>query len=152
MQRFSRAQIWQVNRHSIAGGIAIGLFFGSLPIPVQMLCAAIAAIFCRVNLPTAIFATFFSNPLTMAPIFYGNYRLGAWLIGGVGTAAHAHFHFDTLYSFFDTLYSLGGRVLVALYTGSVVMGLLFAIIGFSTVKLLWRLQLVHVHRKRRRRR
>lgn len=144
LQRFSHAQIWQVNRHSIAAGMAVGLFFGNLPIPVQMPCAAIVAIFWRCNVPTAVFSTFFSNPLTMAPIYYGNYRLGSWLIGG-GLPAGAHFNFANLAS-------LGGRVLVALYTGSVVMGLISAVIGFLIVRVLWRLSLVREHKQRCRRR
>lgn len=144
LQRFSRAQIWQVNRHSIATSIAIGLFFGNLPIPVQIPCAAIVAIFWRCNLPTAIFTTFFSNPLTMAPIYYVNYCLGAWLIDSE-LPAGAHFNFAHLTH-------LGGRILIALYTGSVVMGLIAAGIGFVTVRVLWRLSLVRTHKQRHRRR
>ena len=35
--------LWHLNRHSVAGGVAIGMFAGLVPGPFQMLIAAIAA-------------------------------------------------------------------------------------------------------------
>ena len=35
--------LWHLNRHSAAGGVAIGLFAGLVPGPLQMLAAALLA-------------------------------------------------------------------------------------------------------------
>ena len=74
--------LWQINRKAVAGGIAVGLFFGILSPVAQIFFAAIGAIFLRVNLPVAAFGTFVTNPFTAPPIYYGAYRLGDFLTGG----------------------------------------------------------------------
>ena len=56
--------LWHLNRHSVAGGVAIGLFAGLIPGPLQMLTAAILAVPLRVNLPVVLATTLYTNPLT----------------------------------------------------------------------------------------
>ena len=45
-QRLADPNLWHLNRRSIAGGTAIGLFCAMLPMPFQMLPAAALAIAC----------------------------------------------------------------------------------------------------------
>lgn len=73
--------LWQFNRRSVAGGLAVGLFFSMITPVAQIPFAAVAAIFFRVNLPLAVFATLLSNPFTTPAILYFAYKLGALLIG-----------------------------------------------------------------------
>ena len=61
--------LWHLNRRSAAGGVAVGLFCGLIPGPLQMLGAGIACVLFRVNLPVALVATFYTNPLTIVPLF-----------------------------------------------------------------------------------
>src|SRR3990172_4300992 len=46
--------LWHLNRHSVAGGVAIGMFSGLVPGPFQMLAAALLRILTKVNLPVAL--------------------------------------------------------------------------------------------------
>lgn len=140
---FGGAAIWRVNRRSIAIAMAIGVFCGALPVPIQMLLAGVAAIVFQVNLPAAMLATFWSNPFTMPAIFYLNYRIGAWLLGS------PVMNFDSGIFTFETLHSLGGRVLLPLFSGSLVVGAVLAPIVYAVIIWWWRGVLIR-HRRRRR--
>ena len=50
-------KVWRSDKRAIAGGLAVGLFMAFAPtIPFQMLLAAAAAIYFKVNLPLALAA------------------------------------------------------------------------------------------------
>lgn len=67
-------------RRGIAGAIWVGVFVALLPIPGQTLVALLAALALRVNLPLAAIATWVTNPITIVPIFYWEYSLGAVIL------------------------------------------------------------------------
>jgi hypothetical protein len=83
-------QLWHLNRHSVALGVAVGLFFGLL-IPLgQIPFAALAAVFVRANLVVTVSSTLVTNPLTYPPIYLIAYRIGVLLTGeGADAAAEA---------------------------------------------------------------
>ncbi|MGB0848981.1 MAG: DUF2062 domain-containing protein, partial [Thiolinea sp.] len=74
-------RLWHFNRHNIAGACALGLFCMWIPFPPQTVMAAIAAIFIRVNLPLSVALVYVTNPITIPPMFYGAYKLGAVILG-----------------------------------------------------------------------
>ncbi len=69
--------LWHLNRQSVAGGVAVGLFAGLVPGPLQILTGVILSIVFRVNLPVAALMTLYTNPLTIVPLYYLAYRYGA---------------------------------------------------------------------------
>lgn len=69
--------LWHLNRHSVAGGVAVGLFSGLVPGPLQILTGVILSIIFRVNLPVAALMTLYTNPLTIVPLYYLAYRYGS---------------------------------------------------------------------------
>jgi len=69
--------LWHLNRHSVAGGVAIGMFSGLVPGPFQMLTAAILCVVLKVNLPVALFTTLYTNPFTIGPLYLVAYQIGA---------------------------------------------------------------------------
>lgn len=69
--------LWHLHRRSVAGGVAVGLFSGLIPGPLQILTGVILSILFRVNLPVAALMTLYTNPLTIVPLYYLAYRYGA---------------------------------------------------------------------------
>jgi len=69
--------------HRIALGAAIGTFVSFLPcVGIQMILGAVVTLAFRGNLLASVPPAWITNPLTMGPIFYGTYRLGAVFTGG----------------------------------------------------------------------
>ena len=134
--RLHDPQLWHFNRHSLAGGMGIGLFAAFLPMPLQMFPAAALSIFFRVNLPLAVSLVWISNPFTMPPIIYITYQLGTWVLGDNVQAMEFNFSSDWV---INTV-SQGWLPFVV---GSLVLSFLSGIIGYLGVQVLWR---VHVRR------
>lgn len=147
--------LWHLNRHSVAGGFAAGLFAGLVPGPLQMLTAALLAIPLRVNLPVALITTLYTNPLTIVPLYVLAYGYGSLLLGvHAGAAPIRTFEMDWLH-FFDSLrglldwaLSLGRPLLVGLPA----LALTLAAVGYFAVKIAWRLHVTLAWRARRRKR
>lgn len=134
--------IWHLNRRSVSGAFAIGLFVAFVPIPFQMLLAAAVAIFVRVNLPIAVSLVWISNPITMPPMFYFAYKMGAWLLH---VPTHA-FNFELS---FDWLLSELGAIWQPFLFGCFILGLISAVFCFLLVRILWRLHIFQYIKKRR---
>jgi len=146
--------LWHLNRHSVAGGVAIGLFAGLVPGPFQMLTAAILAVPLRVNLPVALATTLYTNPLTIGPLYVIAYWIGTLFVPGDG-APFVHppgFDWSNLGAWlrasFDWMLSLGKPLAV----GLVVLAVGLAIAGYAVVQLAWRTQVVVAWRRRKARR
>jgi len=75
------SRLWHLSRQSASRAFAIGLYCCMLPIPGQMFIAVALAIIFTANLPISFALIFVTNPLTMPAVFYGAYKLGAWIIG-----------------------------------------------------------------------
>ncbi len=80
-------KLWHWSRRGVAMGVAIGLFIGFLIPVAQILLAATLAVFLRANVAVAAAGTLVTNPLTVPPIYYAAYHLGAWATGASATAA-----------------------------------------------------------------
>ncbi|MCK5718127.1 MAG: DUF2062 domain-containing protein [Thiomargarita sp.] len=134
--------LWHLSRRSLAGGMAIGLFVAFIPIPMQMLLAAALAIVTRVNLPLAVSLVWITNPITMPPIFYFSYKVGAFLLGIPELQGDFSLSQEWLLSSLGTIwYPLG--------LGSFVLGTFSASIGYVLVNSLWRLQVHRLWKTRR---
>ncbi len=146
--------LWHLNRHSVAGGVAIGLFAGLVPGPFQMLTATILAVPLRVNLPVALATTLYTNPLTIGPLYVIAYWIGTLFVHGDGTPLSHPPGFDWsnlgawLRASFDWMLSLGKPLAV----GLVVLAVGLAIAGYAVVQLAWRAQVVLTWRRRKARR
>ncbi|ABM62025.1 DUF2062 domain-containing protein [Halorhodospira halophila] len=134
--------LFHLNRRSTAGGVAIGVFVAFLPIPLQMLLAAVIAILVRVNLILAVILVWVSNPLTMGPMIYASYRTGAWLLG----VEFEPIDYDNAFQWFlGNLHQAWQPVV----TGSLVLGVIAGGLTYIAVLLTWRYA---VHRERHQRR
>src|SRR5258706_12427559 len=70
-------RLWHMHRRGVALGIAIGLVTGLIPGPGQMLAALLIAVTLRANILAAMFATWYTNPLTFVPLYLLAYQLDA---------------------------------------------------------------------------
>lgn len=134
--------LWHLNRHSVTKAIAIGLFWGCIPIPLQMLAAAFFAIWCNANLPLSVCIVWFSNPLTMPPIFYFEYLVGAWLMD----MPPVGFEYELSLAWLEEkLYQIG----LPLLLGSVICGAILASAGYLSIAYLWRRSVLKRWNKRK---
>jgi hypothetical protein len=147
--------LWHLNRHSVAGGVALGLFAGLVPGPLQMLTALLLAIPLHVNLPVALLTTLYTNPLTIVPLYVLAYEYGALLLGHQAAGPFLQtFAMDwlhpaaSMHALFAWCVSLGKPLAV----GLAALALTLAGIGYFAVKLAWRLHVTLAWRARRIRR
>jgi uncharacterized protein (DUF2062 family) len=107
-----------------------------------MLVAALIAIWLKVNLPISVALVWVSNPITMGPMFYFAYKLGAWLSGVETTVDDFNWSFSW---FTDNAVRVGYPLLL----GCLVCSWITAVSGFVLSRVVWR---AHIIRKWRRRR
>ena len=72
-----RPGLWKFSRSTLAKGAAIGLFAAFVPLPFQMVMAAALAVFFSANLPLSVSLVWVTNPLTIPPLYYFCYKIGA---------------------------------------------------------------------------
>lgn len=134
--------LWHLNRRSLSGGMAVGLFFAFLPMPMQMIGAAAGAIFFRVNLPLSVALVWITNPFTMAPVFYAAYKIGTFLMGIHPKPMPDNVTFDWIFNTLETIWQ-------PFLLGSLVLGTMSAALGYLTVRIFWRLQVNRLWQIRR---
>ncbi|HSP57788.1 MAG TPA: DUF2062 domain-containing protein [Halomonas sp.] len=137
--------LWMLSRRSVANAFSVGLFSAMLPMPFQMAVAAFGAWLIRGNLPLSVGLVWITNPLTMPLIFYGNYRLGAWLMDA--NVREAPSQLSTRW-IADRLVD----ILPALMVGSLVSAVGLALLGNVMIRLIWRWQVSRSWKRRARRR
>jgi len=144
--RLHEPSLWHLNRRSFAGAMAVGMFCAFLPIPFQMLLAAIAAVAFRVNILVAVPLVWISNPITIAPIFYFCYYVGALIMGTEIHAFIIELDFDWLVS--ELLYTWRPLLL-----GSLVVATIASLVSFMLAQFFWRYHLwtrIKIRKRRRR--
>lgn len=137
--------LWHFNRRSVSGAFAVGFFCAFIPFPSQMIIAAAFAILVQVNLPISVSLVWITNPVTMPPIFYGAYKLGAFILGKEALEADYQMSIEWFSSQLDCIWQ-------PFLLGCFIAGTISAIIAYTTIRLLWRLHIIQHIKKRRARR
>ncbi len=122
--------LWHFNRRSARGAFAVGLFVALIPMPFQMVLAAALAILFRVNLPLSAALVWLTNPLTMGPIFFICYQLGALILGHPGHHVEPQVSLSWL---IDSLDTIGKPFLL----GSLIVGCTSSALGYVLVDYFW---------------
>lgn len=128
--------ILHLNKRSVSGAFAVGLFMAFIPLPFQMIPAAIGAIWLRVNLPISVVLVWITNPFTIAPIYFFAYKLGTLILGT--PARELQFQWSGEW-FMQEL----GAIWQPLILGSLLCSGVSAILGYFLIRGFWRL---HVRR------
>lgn len=139
------ASLWHLNRASVATAVSVGLFMAWVPVPWQMILAGVAAALIGCNLPIAVAMVWVSNPITMPPLFYAAYKLGAWVLSIEPREMEFQLSLDWL---------LGelGAIWQPFLLGCFIMGVACAVLGNLAVRAIWRIHVIYMWRERRSRR
>lgn len=123
--------LWHLNRYSVSTAFSVGLFFAFVPVPFQMVLAAAMAILVRSNLPISAALVWITNPLTMVPMFYSCFKLGAFILGQEPRGFQFELSFEWLF---------GGLLHIwqPFLLGCFIAGSISALVGNFIVRLLWR--------------
>lgn len=151
-------RLWHLNRHSVAGAVASGLFCGLIPGPFQMLGTAICAVAFKVNLPVALLVTLYTNPITVIPLYLVAFELGKFSLGLLGAGAAYRFVAPPDYGDAGLIEWIGkliewmAQLGKPLAIGLVLLASLLAAAGYFATRFAWRLHLINAWRRRARRR
>jgi len=136
------ANLWHFNRRSVSGAFAVGFFCAFIPIPMQMILAAAIAIVARVNLPISVSLVWITNPITIPPIFYLSYKVGTFIMGQEAISSDYQLSAEW---FREQLYLIWQPFLL----GSLICGMLSAMLAYLSIRFLWRLHVIYHIKKRR---
>jgi len=142
--RLQHPNLWHLNRRSVAGGVAAGLFAGLIPgsNPVQFTAGALLAIAFHVNLPLAVLVTLYSNPFTIVPLYYAAFRLGQLILLQSGDAPP-----EIAWSI-DWLLSVGKPLVI----GVPLLAVLLAVVSYFLIDWAWQISVRWKWSQRRRHR
>ena len=118
-------ELWKWNKRTIAKAFAIGLFCAFLPIPGHTVLAAVLAVIFSANILLSMLLVWVNNPITMVPIFYFTYKLGASIMG---IEMDPGFEF----SFSYLMDNFGGATL-AMWVGGIITSTITAILGYFAI-------------------
>ena len=77
-----RHDVFSFNREPLARGIAVGMLCGLIPGPLQILGSLGLCAWLRANAIAAALTTAYTNPLTIAPLYWLAYQIGQFLLPG----------------------------------------------------------------------
>ena len=118
-----------INRKSVSKGALVGLFWGFIPMPMQMAAVMLTTPFIRFNVPLAISAVWLSNPFTMPPMYYMEYLTGNFILGREGIA-DIELTMEWFTEHFDD-------ILIPLYTGAAFYSIVISSLAYFLINRLW---------------
>lgn len=118
-----------VNRRSISRGVLIGLFWGFIPMPMQMLAVMAMTPFLRFNVPIAISMVWLSNPITMPFMYYMEYQTGNFILGREGLK-----DIELTLEWFSNHWD---AILLPLYVGTIPYSVVVSLLVYFLINRLW---------------
>jgi len=122
---YRRSYLWSFKGNAVRSALFWGIWISMLPIVgIQMIVVFFVSLLVRANLPLIVALQWISNPLTMGPIYFADYKIGMILLDLMGINYPrnkllnpdydwAHFTYKELLRLIDTFppMFLGGSVL-----------------------------------------
>lgn len=145
----SHPNLWHLNRRSVPGAVAAGLFSGLIPGPLQMLGALFICMAWKKNIPVALILTLYTNPFTIVPLYLIAFAYGSAILGERGSdRAIRDYEWEwSMTAFIEWIMGLGKP----LGLGLLALALTLALLGYFITELAWRAHIVLAWKKRRRR-
>lgn len=122
-----------------ARGIALGLIIGLVvPIGGQVIVLTFLRTIIRFNFLAAFAASLISNPLNAAPLYYGYYCLGSWIVGSHAALDFSCFNklmhpiadASSFWEGMSAFMALGTEILERWTVAAVVLALVFGPLGY----------------------
>lgn len=152
-----RAYLWSLKPKHVRPAIYFGTVLSLWPVMgIQLILAFITALATRSNVMVVGALQFITNPFTAAPIYYGTYRVGKYVLMLTGFTGGAVPHADTTQAVTITISpseilpqkfawaSAFGSTVMALFIGGTLCGLVLAAILDVIYLLTWKFE----HRSR----
>jgi hypothetical protein len=139
--------LWRLTRRSVPRGVALGLFVGVIIPVMHTAIAALLAVPTRANIAVTAMFTLVVNPLTIPPIYYAAYRLGAWELhhdSQIINPATAERVSGELSQIMFWIHHASGAIAVGVLT----MAFAAALLGYLISAVLWRFRLGNRWRSR----
>jgi len=134
--------LFHLNRYSVSMAFLVGMFLAFFPMPAQMIAATLIALWVRCNLPIAVALVWISNPITIPPIFFATYSLGAWILDTPTMNIDISFSWEWINGELT-------RIWKPLLIGSIITGVLCGVTSYTVINLAWRWQVVRQWKKRK---
>lgn len=147
-RHLSDPALWRLHRRSVPRAVALGLGVGVIIPFMHVFVAALLAIPLRANVAIAAACTLVVNPLTIPPIYYAAYRIGAWELhheSVVMTPGAAQQVSGELSRFLFWIHHASGSIAL----GVVTIALGAAVLGYGITAIVWRIWLGSKWRERR---
>ena len=146
--RLADPDLWHLNRRSASRAVAVGLFCGLIPGPLQVFGSILLCLAWRANFPVAAVTTLYTNPFTIVPLYVLAYEYGSLFVRDAAPMATLPtMAFTTSISaWLDFTVQLGKPLAV----GIVLLATTLATVGFVAVRIGWRCHAVWCWRRRAR--
>ena len=122
--------LWHLTRKSVSKAFLVGLFCAFIPLPSQMLIAAVFALVVRSNLPISVSLVWITNPITIPPMFYFAYWVGTQILG----TPLQDVQFELTWEWFTNGLS---AIWLPLILGSAVCGIASGSLGYILMQRFW---------------
>ena len=143
--------LWHLNRRSAARAVAVGLFCGLIPGPLQAVAAILLCLVIRATFPLAVITTFYTNPLTIVPLYVVAYEYGSVFVPDAAPVSDLALpEFTSVGTYFPAMLAWITELGKPLALGLVLLALTLAGTGWVVVRLAWRCRAVWAWRRRSR--
>ena len=129
--------LWRMTRRSVPRAVALGLFVAVIIPVMHTAIAAILAIPTRANVAIAAAFTLVVNPVTIPPLYYAAYRVGAWELhhdATVVSPAAAERFSGELSRLLFWIHEASGSIALGVLT----IAAASALLGYVAAALVWR--------------
>ncbi len=133
-----------VNRIMVTRGVFVGLFWGFIPMPMQMLAVIATMPFVRFNVPIAISMVWLSNPFTMPFMYYMEYLTGNLILGKESVE-----NIELTVEWFSANI---GNIFIPLYVGTAFYSIIVSGIIYILLNRLWIISVNNEKEEKRRER
>ncbi|NND66465.1 MAG: DUF2062 domain-containing protein [Halioglobus sp.] len=139
------SNLWHINRYSASMAFFVGFFVAFMPLPGQMVLAAVLAILLRCNLPLSVSLVWITNPVTMPAIFFLAYKVGALMVDVPVREIQFEMTFHWLTHRLTDIWK-------PFLLGCLLCGTFFGCLGYFVISQMWRWRVAYYWHRRRRER